>query len=81
MTTDMTTEPTDAELERIRARTRDRLHRCVALLLDAVARDWRHCGKAACLRSRRCHGLACKDLACEDPAGAPDRGCGARSNR
>jgi hypothetical protein len=60
MTTD-TTEPADAELERTRKRTRDRVRRCFSLLLGAVARDWQHCGKAACLRSRRCRGLVCEN--------------------
>jgi len=43
-----------------RRRALDGIHRCLALLIGVVARDWRHCGKAACARSRRCRGFACE---------------------
>ena len=30
------------------------------LLAIAAGRDYEHCGKAACARSRRCRGFACE---------------------
>src|SRR4029079_14624237 len=44
------------ELECLKERTLDRLAQCHGEL----ARDWAHCGKAACARSRRCRGFACE---------------------
>jgi hypothetical protein len=43
-----------------RRRAREAMHRCLALLIGLAAQDWRHCGKAACARSRRCRGFACE---------------------
>ena len=34
--------------------------RCMRLLAIAAGRDYEHCGKAACARSRRCRGFACE---------------------
>ena len=52
--------PSQAEIdEATRRRTFDAFHRVLARLTGDVARDWQHCGKAACLRSRRCRGFAC----------------------
>ena len=54
-------EPSQAEIdEASRRRTIDALHRALSRLAGAAARDWRRCGKAACLRSRRCRGFACE---------------------
>jgi hypothetical protein len=53
--------PTQDEVDAAtRRRAIDGLHRCMALLAGALGRDWRHCGKAACARSRRCRGFACE---------------------
>jgi hypothetical protein len=53
--------PTQDEVDAAsRRRALDGFHRCVALLAAAIGRDWRHCGKAACKRSRRCRGFACE---------------------
>ena len=58
--------PTQDEIDAAsRRRALEAMHRSLALLVGVVARDWRHCGKAACLRSRRCRGQVCEDLACE----------------
>lgn len=54
----MTAATTNEEIECTRKRALDGFQRCLALLSGVVARDWRHCGKAAC--SRRCRGFACK---------------------
>jgi hypothetical protein len=62
MTADMP-DAIDDEIKCIRKRTLDGIERCVVLLLDAIRRDWRDCGKAACARSRRCRGLACDPYA------------------
>lgn len=52
----------DAELELIRERTIERANRVMALMLADLARDYERCGKAACVRSRRCRGFACETL-------------------
>jgi hypothetical protein len=44
-----------------RRRTLDALIRCLARLGGAIAQDWRHCGKSACRRARRCRGFACEE--------------------
>jgi hypothetical protein len=56
----MTADTTGDTLEHTRRRTLERMHRCLSRLLGAVARDWQSCGKAACLRSRRCRRLVCE---------------------
>jgi hypothetical protein len=48
------------ELSHVRQRTLDAIDRCLALLVELAAEDWRRCGKAACARSRRCRGFACE---------------------
>jgi hypothetical protein len=48
------------ELECLKERTIDRLGECIARFAGQIARDWAHCGKAACARSRRCRGFACQ---------------------
>lgn len=48
------------ELECLQERTLDRLSECIARFAGQIARDWAHCGKAACARSRRCRGFACE---------------------
>ena len=54
-------EPSQAEIdEASRRRTHDALHRALSRLAGAAARDWRHCGKTVCVRSRRCRGSACE---------------------
>jgi hypothetical protein len=55
----MTAETADAQCELIRARTIDAAYRCLDRLARRLSRDWPHCGKAACLRARRCRGSAC----------------------
>jgi hypothetical protein len=61
--------PTQAEVdEASRRRAIDALYRALTRLVKASAEDWRHCGKAACLRSRRCRGFACEPAACGDEA-------------
>jgi hypothetical protein len=66
--------PTQDEIDAAgRRRALDAMHRCLALLVGVVARDWRHCGKAACARSRRCRGFACEpEVDGEDAPGADD---------
>ena len=59
-TADMTAAATVDDIECTRRRTLGGIERCLALLAGAIARDWRHCGKAACARSRRCRGFACE---------------------
>jgi hypothetical protein len=54
--------------EASRRRAIDALYRALTRLVKASAQDWRHCGKAACLRSRRCRGFACEPAACGDEA-------------
>ena len=36
------------------------------LIAIAAGRDYEHCGKAACARSRRCRGFACEPDAADD---------------
>jgi hypothetical protein len=48
------------EIQCLKARTFDRLARCIARLTGEIGRDWLRCGKAACARSRRCRGYACE---------------------
>jgi hypothetical protein len=48
------------ELECLKERTLGRLSECIARFAGQIARDWAHCGKAACARSRRCRGFACE---------------------
>jgi hypothetical protein len=56
-----TLSPTQAEIDAASPqRAMDALHRALARLTRAVGRDWQHCGKATCLRSRRCRGFACE---------------------
>ena len=55
----MTTEKAEAENEAIQERLIASVYRCLVLQAGQLARDWRHCGKAACLRSRRCRGAGC----------------------
>ena len=43
-----------------RRRAFDAVARCMRLLAIAAGRDYEHCGKAACARSRRCRGFACE---------------------
>jgi hypothetical protein len=43
-----------------RRRAVDAVARCMRLLAIAAGRDYEHCGKAACARSRRCRGFACE---------------------
>lgn len=54
-----TTHATNDDIETVRRRTLDKAYRCLRRILSALARDHEHCGKAACLRSRRCRGFAC----------------------
>jgi hypothetical protein len=57
----------DAEIEALQDRIHDRVERCIRALLIAMGRDHLRCGKAACLRSRRCRGFACEpDVSDED---------------
>jgi hypothetical protein len=55
-------EPQDDEDDddQVRARVVAGVERCLRGLLVAIGRDYRHCGKAACARSRRCRGFACE---------------------
>ena len=48
------------EIECLKARTLDRLYHCMARFTGQIARDWLYCGKAACVRARRCRGSACE---------------------
>jgi hypothetical protein len=64
-------ETTDAECKLIRARTIDAAYRCLDRLIRRLSRDWQHCGKAACLRSRRCRGSACEPDTGEDEGSFP----------
>ena len=60
------TSPTQDEIDAARRRRIvDGIHRCIALLLDGIAREWAYCGKAACKRARRCRGFACEPERCE----------------
>ena len=43
-----------------RRRAFDAVARCMRLIAIAAGRDYEHCGKAACARSRRCRGFACE---------------------
>jgi hypothetical protein len=53
--------PSQDEIDAVsRERALDALHRALTRLTGAAAEDWRHCGKAACLRSSRCRGFACE---------------------
>ncbi|HUR57132.1 MAG TPA: hypothetical protein VM029_05455 [Opitutaceae bacterium] len=53
--------PTQDEIDAAsRRRALDALQRVLTRLTGDVARDWQRCGKAACARSRRCRGFACK---------------------
>jgi hypothetical protein len=60
MNAEMNAGMADDELDCTRLRALNGVKRCVALLLDAIGRDWRHCGKASCARARRCRGFACE---------------------
>ena len=52
--------PTQDEIDDVsKERALEALERALARLTRDVASDWRHCGKAACRRSRRCRGFAC----------------------
>ncbi len=55
----MTTKKSKSEREAIRARVIATAYRCLERLIRHMSRDWPHCGKAVCLRSRRCRGFAC----------------------
>lgn len=52
--------PEDPHIAAIRDRTVATAMRCLRILLTRLGRDWEHCGKAACLRARRCRGVACE---------------------
>jgi hypothetical protein len=52
--------PEDPAIAAIRQRTVAAAMRCIRILLTRLGRDWNHCGKAACLRARRCCGSACE---------------------
>jgi hypothetical protein len=52
--------PAQDEIDCTRARTLDRAHHCVRMMLQWLGRDHEFCGKAACARSRRCRGFACE---------------------
>jgi hypothetical protein len=56
----------DDELETLKARTIDRLHRSLIALVAGIGRDHQPCGKAACARSHRCRGFACEPDIGED---------------
>ena len=43
-----------------RSQALDAVYRCLDRMLASLARDYAHCGKAACARARRCRGFACK---------------------
>jgi len=43
-----------------RRRALNAVARCIRLLAVDTGRDYEHCGKAACARSRRCRGFACE---------------------
>jgi len=73
-TTDETADTAKAALERTRRRTLDRLYRCLSLVVGSVARDWEHCGKAACRRARCCRGQICETQVCETQIRAPGNG-------
>ncbi len=61
--------PTQDEIDAAtRRRAIDALERAVARMTRAVGRDWQHCGKAECLRSRRCRGFACEPDMGDDEA-------------
>jgi len=49
-----------AEIEAARERTIEAAERCIVVMLKALGQTWQRCGKAACLRSRRCRGFACE---------------------
>jgi hypothetical protein len=51
-----------------RQRAIDALHRALSRLAGDIGRDWQHCGKAACLRSRRCRGFTCESETGDDEA-------------
>jgi hypothetical protein len=66
--------PTQPEIDAVsRERAIDALHRALARLAGDIGRDWARCGKAACLRSRRCRGMICEDRACEPETGGDER--------
>ncbi len=53
--------PTQHEIDAAtRRRTIDRFERVMARMLADIARGYERCGKAACVRSRRCRGTACE---------------------
>jgi hypothetical protein len=55
-------------IEDIRQRVIDGIDRCRRKILIALNRDYQHCGKASCARSRRCRGFACEpDLDGDEP--------------
>ena len=62
--TDGTTDPRETPQALIdqagRRRALDAVARCIRLLAVDAGRDYEHCGKAACARSRRCRGFACE---------------------
>jgi hypothetical protein len=54
------------ENDAIHARIEARVLRCLRAILTRIGRDHERCGKAACLRARRCRGLACDMRAVTD---------------
>ena len=71
----------NSESEDVHARARHGILRCAALLLRAISRDWQHCGKTACLRSRRCRGFACEPAWKGAQRGADLRGTAGKAKR
>ena len=51
---------TSDPIDDIRRRAIEGIDRCRRKLLIALSRDYQHCGKASCARSRRCRGFACE---------------------
>ena len=58
--TDHADDEDDYDYAASRARIVERVERCLRALLVGMGRDYLHCGKAACARSRRCRGFACE---------------------
>jgi hypothetical protein len=54
------TELTPREMAELKERVTARLSGALCALVSHLARDYQHCGKAACVRSRRCRGFACE---------------------
>ena len=70
---------THAETDAARDGALAALERSLRLMASQIAGDHRHCGKAACARSRRCRGFACEPHLDDDESGAESAGCGVRA--